>query len=201
MSPPPRDHQALNLVGALEDLHDLGLAHVSLDAIVAGVPGAAEHLHGVGGHFHRCVGGDQLGDAGLRRILKAEIASARGIEVGCPCADDRGAHISQQEAEPLVVDDLAAERRSFVRIPHCLVQRGLRQSGGHCGDAQPAGVQCAESDLQPLPVGTDAAVRRDACVVVERRSGRDRMQAHLLLGLAEAESGQIAGNQETAYAP
>ena len=33
----PRDDQALNLVGALEDLGDLGLPHVALDAVVAGV--------------------------------------------------------------------------------------------------------------------------------------------------------------------
>ena len=59
------DHHPLDLVGALEDLHHLGLAHVALDREVAGVAVAAEHLHGVGGHLHRVVGGDQLGDRGL----------------------------------------------------------------------------------------------------------------------------------------
>lgn len=52
------DDHALDLVGALEDLRHLGLAHVALDGEVAGVARAAEHLHGVGGHPHRHVGGD-----------------------------------------------------------------------------------------------------------------------------------------------
>src|SRR5690606_24297117 len=38
------DDQPLDLVGALEDLHDLGLAKVSLDRNVTGVPSTAEHL-------------------------------------------------------------------------------------------------------------------------------------------------------------
>jgi hypothetical protein len=33
--------ESLDLVGTLEDLHDLGLAHVALDALVAGVAHAA----------------------------------------------------------------------------------------------------------------------------------------------------------------
>src|SRR5580692_12983143 len=51
------DDHALDLVGALEDLRHLGLAHVALDGEVAGVPGAAEHLDRVGGDLHGHVGG------------------------------------------------------------------------------------------------------------------------------------------------
>src|SRR4029453_1041906 len=49
---PPRDDQPLNLVGALEDLGDLGLAHVALDAVVARVADAPDTLHRAGGAFH-----------------------------------------------------------------------------------------------------------------------------------------------------
>src|ERR1700734_683523 len=38
------DDEALDLVGALEDLHHLGLAHVPLDREILRVAGAAEHL-------------------------------------------------------------------------------------------------------------------------------------------------------------
>src|SRR4051812_32002748 len=61
----PADDHPLDLVGALEDLHDLGLAHVALDREVAGVAVAAEDLDGVGGHLHGVVGGDELGYGGL----------------------------------------------------------------------------------------------------------------------------------------
>src|SRR4051812_6372530 len=53
------DHHPLDLVGALEDLHHLGLAHVALDREVAGVAVAAEDLDRVGGDLHGVVGGDQ----------------------------------------------------------------------------------------------------------------------------------------------
>jgi hypothetical protein len=75
----PCDDEALNLVGALEDLGDLGLAHVALDAVIPRVAGTAEHLNGVGGDLHRGVGGHQLGHTGLSRIRPAQIASAGGI--------------------------------------------------------------------------------------------------------------------------
>src|SRR5580704_16662014 len=59
------DDEALDLVGALEDLHDLGLAHVPLDGEVRGVTRAAEHLDRVGGHPHRVVCGGHLRDRRL----------------------------------------------------------------------------------------------------------------------------------------
>ena len=96
----------------------------------------------------------------------------------------------------LMVDDLAAERRSLVGVFGGFVQRGLRQPDGDGGDAQPAGIQCAEGDLQTLPLVADATVGVDVRVVVEGRRRGHRVQAHLLLGLAEAQAGQIAGDEE-----
>src|SRR3954451_2041635 len=51
----PRDHEALDLVGALVDLRDLGVAHVALDRVLGHVAVAAEYLHGLDGHRHRGV--------------------------------------------------------------------------------------------------------------------------------------------------
>ena len=127
---------------------------------------------------------------------RPEIAPPRGVEVGRARAGHRGGHVGQQEAQPLVVDDLAAERRSLVGVGDGLVQRGLRQPDRHRGDAQPTGIQCAERDLQALALRADAAVGFDVGVVVERRRGRDGVQAHLLLGLAEGQPGEVAGHQE-----
>src|SRR5262245_23606666 len=49
------DDHALDLVRALVDLHDLGVAHVSLHRKLARVPVPAEDLHGIGGYLHRGV--------------------------------------------------------------------------------------------------------------------------------------------------
>jgi len=42
-----------------------------------------------------------------------------------PCRTDRCGHVGQQKAQPLVVDDLAAERGSLVGVAGGLVQGGL----------------------------------------------------------------------------
>ena len=95
-----------------------------------------------------------------------------------------------------MVNDLAAERRSLVRITRRLVQRRLRQPDGDRGDAQPARIQRGEGDLQALALRADQSVGLDVSVVVERRCRRDGVQAHLLFGLAETQSRQVTGHQE-----
>src|SRR5262245_39054456 len=55
------DDHALDLVRALVDLHDLGIAHVPLDRKLARVPIPAEDLHGVGGDLHGGVARPALG--------------------------------------------------------------------------------------------------------------------------------------------
>src|SRR5207302_494061 len=77
----PSDDHALDLVGALEDLHDLHLAHVALDREVGGVAVAAEHLYGVGRDLHGGVRSEQLGHRRLRAVGLAGIATSRGREV------------------------------------------------------------------------------------------------------------------------
>ena len=51
----PGQDNALDLVGALIDLGDLGVAHHPLDRIVVDVAVPAEQLHGIGGDVHRRV--------------------------------------------------------------------------------------------------------------------------------------------------
>src|SRR6266404_9443703 len=61
------DDHALDLVRALVDLGDLGVAHEALDRELAGVAVAAEDLHRVGGHLHGGIGGQALRHRGLER--------------------------------------------------------------------------------------------------------------------------------------
>src|SRR6478736_10552271 len=73
------DDHPLDLVGAFEDLHDLRLAHVALDGEVLRVARAAQHLDCVGGHAHRVVGRDELGDRRLAAEGKAVVAEVRRV--------------------------------------------------------------------------------------------------------------------------
>jgi hypothetical protein len=67
-----------------------------------------------------------------------------------------------------MVNDLAAERRSFIRILDGLIQRRLRQPDRDRGDAQPTRIQRGECDLQALALRADQPVRIEVGVVVKR---------------------------------
>src|SRR5699024_316971 len=126
------DHQALDLVGALEDLRDLGLPHVALHRALAGVAHAAERLHRVrgpllrvGGHREGGVGGGELGYRGVARVRAASVLAARGVEIGGARGGQRRRHVGQQEAQTLVPDDRLAERLTLVRVRHRVLEGAL----------------------------------------------------------------------------
>src|SRR3990167_6986799 len=56
----PRDDQPLDLVRAVEDLEDLGVAHHALHRVVPDHAVAAQRLHGVHGDLHGHVRGEEL---------------------------------------------------------------------------------------------------------------------------------------------
>ena len=63
-------------------------------------------------------------------------------------------------------------------------------------DDEPAGVERAERDRQALSFGADEALGRQERVVVVRRRGGHRVQAHLLLGPTEGQPLGAGGHQE-----
>src|SRR3546814_2256864 len=71
----PADQLAVDLVGALPDLGDLGVAHQPFDPVVTDVAVAAVQLHRLLRDAHREVGGAQL----QHRGLDAEVGGA-GLE-------------------------------------------------------------------------------------------------------------------------
>src|SRR2546423_2997579 len=62
-----RDHEPLDLRGALVDLVQLRVAHQLLDRVLLHVPVAAENLHGIDGHLHADVRREALRIARLQR--------------------------------------------------------------------------------------------------------------------------------------
>src|SRR5687768_9331577 len=61
----PGDDELLDLLGAFEDVHDLGVAVPALDGVLAGVAVAAEDLDGPLGDPHGGAAGVELGLAAL----------------------------------------------------------------------------------------------------------------------------------------
>src|SRR3954471_7011789 len=66
-----RDHEPLDLRGALVDLEQLRVAHELLDRVLLDVAVAAEDLHGVRRRLHRHVGGEALRERRVKRRLAA----------------------------------------------------------------------------------------------------------------------------------
>src|SRR5712691_2175624 len=64
-----RDHEPLDLRGALVYLEELRVAHELLDRVLLDVAVAAEHLHRVRRHLHRRVCGEALGERRIERGL------------------------------------------------------------------------------------------------------------------------------------
>src|SRR5699024_4059233 len=115
------DHAA-DLVGALVDLGDLGVAHHALHWEVTRVPGAAEELHRVGGDLHRHVRGVRLGGGGHEAELLATGGGAP-LGVGGGGVDHQPGglhlhlHVGQHELRALEVRDRPAELLALLGVP------------------------------------------------------------------------------------
>src|SRR3954452_16181120 len=111
------DHETLDLVRALVDLRDLGVAHVAFDRVLVDVAVAAEHLDGLDRHVHRGVRREQLGHgrvlAGVR--LVAVDLGARAVE---QLARGGGArlHVGELELDALELRDRLPELAALVGV-------------------------------------------------------------------------------------
>src|SRR6478736_8369833 len=191
-----RDDEPLDLVGALEDLGHLRLAHVALERKVLGVAGAAEHLDGVGGHLHGRVGGDELGDGGLLAEAAAGVLEAGRVEVGGTGRGDRGLHVGDEEGESLEVGDASAELLALGRVVGGGVEGGLGQAGGGSGDAEASRVEGRQSHLHAVALAADQPRAVDGYAVEHDLGDGVEVQAHLALGLGEGQACCVTGDDE-----
>src|SRR5439155_3746023 len=94
----PSDDHTLDLIGALVDLGDLGVAHHALNRVLAHVPVAAEDLYRVGGDLHGDVTGEGLGHAGeVRHAGILRVDQARGLVHEQPGRLDLHGHVGEHE--------------------------------------------------------------------------------------------------------
>src|SRR5438093_2969101 len=104
------DDDTLDLVGALVDLRDLGVAYEALHRVLARVAVAAGDLHGVGGRAHGGVGGEALGHGRLQRGAGDAVIDQRGgVMHHEPRAVHLHRHVGQHELHALEVGDGAVE--------------------------------------------------------------------------------------------
>src|SRR5215510_11230578 len=185
------DHDALDLVGALEDLGDLRVPHEALDRILAGVTVAAEDLYGVGGDLHRGVGGEALGHRRLeRRRRAAPIEERRRMMDEEPRAVHLHCHVGQHELEALEGRDRLTELLALLRVGHGRVEGGLADPHRLGAHGRTRTVERAERDLEAFTLLAQAVLDGDLAVAQVERDGRRAADAHLALELANGEAGE-----------
>src|SRR6478752_9649497 len=153
------DHEALDLVRALVDLRDLGVAEEALDRVLLDVPVAAQHLDGLDGDRHSRVRAEELRH---RRVL-AHVAVAP-VHL-CACLVEQLAacralrlHVGELELDRLEGGDRLAELAALLRVGGRVVGRALGDSEGLGPDAEARMVKRAHRDLEALARVPDQVV-------------------------------------------
>src|SRR5512146_3215270 len=118
-----RDHEALDLGGALVDLHDPHVTVVALDHVVLHEPVAAVHLDGLVRHPRRGLGRVELGHARRADEVLAGVLEPSRLADQQPRALDAALHLGQLELHGLDLRDRPAERGTLLRVADGLVAR------------------------------------------------------------------------------
>src|SRR4051812_35385635 len=190
-----RDHEPLDLRGALEDRVDLRVAVHALDGILARVAVAAEDLdrtlRGPDGHLARL----QLRHRALGVVEGlAGAAHPRGAPHEQPRGVDLELHVRERERDRLVLDDRPAELRALLGVVERVLvrracdaerlrapRRAARLEGLHGGLALRAlALARLRHALVKLLLPAEQAAAGDAAVVEEDVGGVRGAQAVLL---------------------
>src|SRR5436190_7127535 len=194
-----RDHEALDLIGALVDLRDLRVAHHPLDGVLLHVAVAAEDLDGVGRHVHRDVGAVELRHRRdlreLRRVDAVVDHLAALVEKPASGLALR-LHVGKRGRDQLMLRDRLAHRLTRLRILERVVRRTLGQSQPLSADARPRAVEDPHRDPEPLALLAEQVVRRHAAVVEEQLAGRRALDPHLRLDPADLEARRLRLDHE-----
>src|SRR6266545_6239983 len=134
----PRDDQALDLRGPLEDRVDLRVAVPALDRVFAHVAVAAHDLDRLLRHPDRGLAGEELRHRAFAVLELLPIAAHPGRPPDEePAGVDARLHVGELEGDRLVLDDRPAELLPFLRV----IQRELvgspRDTHGLGADGRP----------------------------------------------------------------
>ena len=188
----PRDHDPLDLVGALVDLEDLRVPEELGDRIVLHEAVASEHLDGIRRDLHRHIRGEALRH---RRHLR--VRRARTVHVD-PCRSGVGElagglglhrHVRQHLLDHLVLTNRHTKLHAAVRVHIGEVEGTLRRTdrlGRH------AGTRVIERhhrvlEAEPLAAADEIGGRHSHIVEVGLHH-RHAADAHLVLDLRDGEA-------------
>src|SRR5512138_3685197 len=172
------DDHSLDLVRALVDLGDLGVAHEALDRELAGIAVAAEDLHRVGGHLHGGIGGQALRGRGLERGAgDPVIDEAGGVVHDQARGVHRHRHVREHELDALELPDGLVEGAALAGVGHRGVEARLGDADRLGPDGGPRLLEGLHRDLEPVPLRAQPALHRHLAVAEVERHRRRAVDA------------------------
>src|SRR5580765_1233910 len=193
------DHEALDLVRALVDLRDLGVAHHPLDGVLLDVAVAAENLHRVGGDVHRHIGAVELRhrrDLGQVGPLGALVDQLAALVEQATRRLALGLHVGEHPRDQLVLRDRLAHRLAALGVLERVAGRALCEAEALRADARPGAVEDAHRDPEALAFLAEQVVGRDAAVVEEDLAGGRALDPHLRLDPPDLEARRVRLDHE-----
>jgi hypothetical protein len=182
------DDHPLDLVGALVDGGDLGVAVHPLHLHALEVAGAAEDLQGVVGDLQGDVGGVLLGHGGLHAVGGVGLLELSGGVDQQPGAAEAGGHVGDLEGNGLLLADGTAELDALLGVFHRRVKGSLGDAQSLGRDADAPAVQSGHGDLEALALLAQEIFLRDLHVVEDELAGGGGTDAHLVVVVAEGEA-------------
>src|SRR5262245_11421105 len=183
-----RDDEALDLVRALVDLRDLGVAHVLLDRVILHVPVAAEELDGVRRDLHGRVGREELAHRReLADVLRAAVDDARGVVDELPGGLDLCPHVGEHPLDPLEGGDALPELLPVARVVDGELEGALREPERLRGNAGTRAVERHHRVFEAHSLAAAEEVLRGHAAVLEvDLDDGNAPDPHLVLFLALA---------------
>ena len=190
----------MQLVVALDDLEDLGVAQVPGDRVLVGDAVGAVDLEGVGGGLQGDVGRGHLRHR--RGVARPEPVI---LEVGQPVGEQPRAlgaadHVAQHLLHHLELADRLLEDTALPCVVGRDVNAGLREPDRARGNAEAAVLDGVHRDLEPLPLLAHERVLWHAHVLEHELAGRERPKAVLVLERMRAHALRVGVDDEGADA-
>ena len=122
------DNNSLDFIGALKDLHDLGVTKEFFNRILSGISVAAENLDGVKGYLYCAVTAVGLGDCGCFGEIASILVGVDSINDGRPGGFLFDLHVCKFECDGLMGDDRLAKSNTGLGIGSCLIDCSLHDA-------------------------------------------------------------------------
>ena len=195
------DDHPLDLVGALVDGGDLGVAVGPLHLHALEEAAAAVDLQGVIGDLQRDVRGVHLRHGRLHAVGRVLLLQLRrGVDEE-PGAAQLGGHICQLEGDALLGRDGLAELDALLGIAQRVLKRALGDAQRLGGDADASAVQRGHGDLEAVPLLAQQVFLGNLHIVEDQFRRGGGANAHLVIVVAELKALPALLHDESGDAP